>query len=56
METKFQCALYEKFKSHNILLYCTTSHMIKAGYYFGSHMTGSISNQFTNEYWEISLI
>ena len=23
--------------------------MIKAGYYFGSHMTGSISNQFTNE-------
>ena len=29
--------------------------MIKDGYYFGSHMTGSISNQFTNEYREISL-
>ena len=24
----------------NILLYHTTSHMIKDGYYFGSHMTG----------------
>ena len=23
--------------------------MIKAGYYFGSHMTGSFSNQFNNE-------
>ena len=33
----------------NILLYHTTSHMIKAGYYFRSHMTGSTSNQFTNE-------
>ena len=31
-----------------ILPYHTTSHMIKAGYYPRSHMTGSISNQFTS--------
>ena len=49
METKFQCTLYEKFKSHTMIIFYY-GHMIKAGYYFGNHMTGSISNQFTSEY------
>ena len=35
--------------THDNIFPYITSHMIKAGYYFGSHMTGSISNQFTNE-------
>ena len=51
METKFHIICMRNSITHYdiILPYRTTSHMIKVGYYPESHMTGSISNQFTNE-------